>query len=541
MVRSLMLTLLATVGLATGLAVRTAPTAPPKPSAERLRAHVEFLADDLLEGRGTGTRGYDLAARYAESQFAALGLEPAGTGGGFWQPVPFLAARPVEDQCSLALVRGGATEPLVYRDDYLMRGDWLRDRWTLEAPAVYVGFGVSAPELGYDDYAGLDVRGKVVVMARGAPRTFPNDQRAYHAWQQLKDETAAAHGAAGTITFRLPEESRRMSWERIARMGVIPAMRWTDAEGRPHDTFAQLELDAVLGPEGVAKLFRGAPEPLDTVLARAAAGRPKGFELAVTVKAKRATNRWRVSSPNVAALLRGSDPVLAKEVVVVSAHLDHLGIGAPVNGDSIHNGAYDNASGSACTLELARLLRSMPRAPKRSVLFLLVTGEEKGLQGAEYFTQFPTIDDEIVANLNLDMFLLNHPMRNVVAFGAEHSSLGGVAARAAAAVGANVIPDPAPEEVVFIRSDQFPFIRRGVPALFPEIAGADSAEAALDGEWYRTRYHQPSDDLGQTFDWAAGAKFTDFAMRTLLEIANAPKRPTWNPGDFFGERFRPKP
>jgi Zn-dependent M28 family amino/carboxypeptidase len=228
--------------------------------------------------------------------------------------------------------------------------------------------------------------------------------------------------------------------------------------------------------------------------------------------------------------------------VVFSAHLDHLGIGVPVNGDSIHNGAYDNATGCGSLIELARAFAALPERPRRSILFLAVTGEEKGLQGSDYFAHFPTVPaDRIVADVNMDMFLMLEPMPDVIVFGGEHSSLGPMAARAARAAGLSPIPDPMPEEVIFVRSDQFPFVRQGIPAAYPVLSGAgrvapgDSLSPLQ--RWRRTIYHTPQDDITQTMDLESGAKFMRMQFLLGLEVANAPARPTWNRGDFFGDTF----
>jgi Zn-dependent M28 family amino/carboxypeptidase len=278
------------------------------------------------------------------------------------------------------------------------------------------------------------------------------------------------------------------------------------------------------------------------VFEAATAGRAQGFDLPARMRAWSRTMHGRVESPNVVGLLRGSDPGLRDEVVVLTAHLDHLGIGVPMKGDSIHNGAYDNATGCGALIEIARAMAALPDRPRRSFLFVAVSGEEKGLQGSDYFARFPTVPAErIVADINMDMFLMLEPMPDVVVFGGEHSSLGEVAARAARSVGLRTVPDPAPEEVVFIRSDQFNFVRQGIPAVFPVLSGANTV-APGDSlspvqRWRRTIYHTPLDDMTQTMDMESGARFMRMQFLLALEVANATARPTWNRGDFFGDTF----
>jgi len=257
----------------------------------------------------------------------------------------------------------------------------------------------------------------------------------------------------------------------------------------------------------------------------------------------RVTKHQRTASPNVAGVLRGSDPKLARECVVVSAHLDHLGISEPVNGDSINNGAYDNASGTAMMLETARAFTALKVKPKRSIVFLSVTGEEKGLQGSDYFAQHEAPDSmDVVADLNLDMVLMLRPVKQVVAIGAQHSTLGAVMEKAAAAAGLELVPDPMPQEVVFVRSDQFSFVKQGVPAVFPVSANDGSVEGGSEvAHWRTDHYHSPNDDLSQPFDWASGARFTAMAFWATWLVADTPQAPRWQPGDFFGTRFGPRP
>lgn len=508
--------------------------------AHGLEAHIRFLADDLLEGRGTGTRGYDLAARYVAAQYRSFGLEPAGAGdSSYLQPVPYLAGRLDEDASELLLVRDGGTDTLAIAEDFVLSADLLRDKWTTDAPLAFVGYGVSAPELGYDDYADVDVQGRVLLMFRGAPPKFDHDQRAYYSNSIVKEQLAAAHGAAGILLVRRPDEEKRVAWDRVVRQGRLPAMRWTDEQGAPSNTQALLTLNGTLAREPLDAFFWHAPRTLEQAFADGDSSRAQGFLLVPRIHAVRTTTRWRANSPNVVGLLRGSDPKLAKECVVLSAHLDHLGISTPVHGDSINNGAYDNASGTAMMLEVARAFASMKARPKRSVLFVAVSGEEKGLQGSDYFARHDAPRDlRIVADVNLDEVLLLGPMTHVIGFGAEHSSLGPVLARAAVRNGLTLQPDPRPEEVVFVRSDQFSFVKQGVPSIFPVSGGDGTPDAA--NEWDRTRYHSPSDDMTQVFDWPSGVRFMRMAFETAWTVADDPKAPSWNPGDYFGQRFGTK-
>lgn len=509
-------------------------------SGERLRADVAFLADDMLEGRGTGTRGYDLAAKYVAARFGTLGLEPAGKD--YLLPVPFRCATLVEAGSSIALTGPGADKPLQLAVDALLYPDLVRTAGTVAAPLVYVGYGVSAPELGYDDFAGVDVRGKVLVEFRGAPPRFPHNERAYFSNSLIKEQMAAERGAIGILSLLKPSDAARSPWARSVRQSRLPSCKWTDEKGVPANTTATFELSGSLSPSGEEALFAGAPATFAAVAADAEASRVHSFPLAVGVKARRETKHVELVSPNVGGILRGRDPKLAGEAIVVSAHLDHLGISEPVNGDRINNGAYDNASGTAMMMELARAF-SRSGAPKRSVIFLAVTGEEKGLQGSDYFARHAAPAGlRVVGNVNVDEILLLRPVTKVIAFGAEHTTLGPLLERAAGMVGLAVVPDPMPEEVIFVRSDQFSFVKQGVPGIFPVSAmdGTPEAEAA-DRKWNLEVYHGPGDDMTQVFEWESGARFARMAYLTTWLAADAVEAPRFNAGDFFGAKFAKKP
>ena len=507
-----------------------------------IRAHMAFLAGDLLEGRGTGTRGYDLAAHYVATQFAALGLEPAGESGGYFQPVPLRRADLIESAASAVLLGPGGTKKLTYGTDFIFSKDPVHEETRLEAPLVYVGYGVTAPEFNYDDYAGVDVRGKVIVYLRGAPPRFPHNELAYYSDQDIKLRNAVERGAVGALALRTPRASSRFPWSRVALNNHVPGMYWMKRYGGVAGTFPEIQVSGTLSESGATKVFARAPHTLDEVFQAAEESRPLAFDLAYSGRFQRKTRHSQVQSPNVAGLLPGWDPRLKKEVVVVSAHLDHLGIGGVADGDSIYNGAYDNASGIAVMLELAKAIKSLSRPPKRSILFLAVTGEEKGLLGSEYYAEYPTLPlENLVADVNLDMFLMLHPFLDVIAFGAEHSSLDRSVRRAAGALRVLVTADPEPQETIFIRSDQYSFVKKGIPSVFL-VGGHDAGDRGhhgreIDDAWGRDVYHSQKDDMNQQLDFEAGARFARLNFHLLMEVANEQKRPEWNAGDFFGERF----
>ena len=503
-----------------------------------LEGHVRFLADDLLEGRGTATRGYDLAARYVIAQYRRIGLEPAGVDGSFLQPVPLRRATLRRAESGVSLTVQGRRHDLRIERDYLMSADTYARETEVNAAIVFAGYGITAPDLGYDDFAAIDARGKIVAVLSGAPPAFPHTLRAHYSSSRVKDANMAAHGAVGVLTIRTPVDERRATWEKIAPQSRQPSIRWIGADGIPDGVTPELRGAATLNRAAAEKLFQGAPSPLAEVFDAAEKGKLRGFDLPARARIRRASRHESVSSPNVAGILRGSDPKLAREVVVLSAHLDHLGIGAAVQGDSIYNGAFDNATGIAALIEVAAALAATRPRPKRSVLFLAVTGEEKGLQGSSYFAEHPTTPiEDLVANLNMDMYVMVGTLREVVAHGAQHSTLAAVVRQAATTLGIHVVTDPTPEQVVFIRSDQYSFVRRGVPSLFVTGRGGASSQAALD-DWLRRVYHSPQDDLGQRMDYESLARFARLHLLMASRVANQPSRPRWNPGDFFGELYR---
>jgi hypothetical protein len=506
-----------------------------------VRSHVEFLADDLLEGREPGTRGYEIAARYVATELEALGITPAGERGTFFQPVPLLESKLREGELLLTTKGAPAPVALVAREDYVMPGDALRTEADVEAAVIFAGFGVTAPELGHDDYAGIDAQGKIVAILGNAPARFPSEPRAHFASLRLKAENAARHGAVGLLLVRAAEDEARTPWARLVQSADSGTVRWLHKDGRPESTFPEIRGSAVLSLAGTRKLFASSPVPLDEALARAAKG-PGPFALGATVRLKSRSEHRRFSSPNVVGRLEGADPALKDSYVVLSAHLDHLGVGAPENGDAIYNGAYDNATGTAVVLEAARALAALRARPRRSILFVFVTSEEKGLLGSDYFANEPTVPAEkIVADVNIDMPLLLYPIGDVVAFGAENSSLDGLVAKSAAETGLAQSPDFVPEENVFIRSDQYSFVRRGIPAVFL-VPGLKSSDPSADGakafqEFFARHYHRPSDDLSQPMDLGSAERFVRANVLIAYAIASDALAPQWKPGNFFGKTF----
>jgi hypothetical protein len=500
------------------------------PDGRRWWSHVAYLADDALQGRDTGSPGHRKAAEFVAREFAKLGLRPGGTDG-FLQPVELRSRAIDETHSRLALVRNGAEEPLRLGDDAVisLRVD---PAPSFDAPLVFAGYGLAIPELKHDDYQGLDARGKLVVYLRGAPPSIPGPLAAHAQSEGERSEAIRKAGAIGAVAIPNPKHMD-IPWERMALARFLPAMTLADPT---LDDNRGVRAGVTFNPPHADTLFAGSGHTFREILDAADAGKPlPHFEIPARLKATVAVTRAEVTSQNVVAVLPGADPALRDEFVVFSAHLDHLGVGKPIKGDAVYNGAMDNASGVASLLDVAALLKESGAKPRRSVLFVAVTGEEKGLLGSKFFAHHPTVGrGKIVADLNSDMFLPLYPLRRLTIFGVDESDLGADAAAVATALGIDIEPDPEPQRNVFIRSDQYSFIRQGVPSLMFKIGYVKgSAEEATFKAWLRDRYHAPSDDLEQPVDRAAAAAYDRFMARLLARVADRDERPRWRDSSFF--------
>jgi Peptidase family M28 len=503
------------------------------PDGQRWWSHVAVLADDKLEGRNTGTSGHLRAAEYVAREFARSGLKPAGTDG-YLQPVHLISREIDENHSSLSLIKGTEVEPLTLGSDAVisLRVD---PAPTVNADLVFAGFGLSIPEHSHDDFAGLDVRGKLVVHVAGAPTAIPGPLAAH---MQSAAERAALwkrHGAIGVVNILNPK-NMDIPWERLALARFQPAMVLADPAT---DDSRGLQLAVTVNPEHADKVLAGSGHTLREILSAAEAGKPlPRFAIPARLAATARVKRADVASQNVVAVLPGSDPRLKDEYVVFSAHLDHLGIGKPIKGDSIYNGAMDNASGVASLLDVAAMLHESGTRLRRSVLFVAVTGEEKGLLGSRFFANNPTVDaKKIVANINTDMFLPLFPLKKLTIYGLDESELGVDAAAVAESLGVSPQADLEPKRNIFIRSDQYSFIRRGIPSLALKV-GFDkgSPEELVAKKWLTERYHAPSDDLAQPVDKPAAGAFDVLVARLLERVANRDARPHWRETSFF-KRF----
>jgi len=507
------------------------------PDGKRWWLFVEDLANDQMQGRQTGSPEHRKAADYVAGQFQRAGLKPAGVNG-YLQPVKFNVRKLVESSSSLELVRNGNAETLALGEDANI-GIRVDPADSVEAPLVFAGYGLTVPEANYDDLKGLDLRGKIIVMITGGPADISGPLKSHYSFVTERNRFLKQAGVVGTVTIPNPK-SMDIPWSRQALARFQEAMSLADQALADN---GGLKIGITVNPERTGKWFAGSGHDLAELLALADAGKPlPRFPLTASLRAKVKVERREVESQNVVARYEGSDPKLKNEYVALSAHLDHVGVGEPINGDRIYNGAMDDASGVAALLDIAHSLRESNAKPRRSLLFVVVTGEEKGLLGSRYFVAHPTVSlKSIVADLNTDMFLPLYPLHIMTVFGLNESDLGDRARRIAQSLDVEVQDDPEPLRNVFIRSDQYSFIRGGVPSLMMTVGfKKGSPEETMQKAWLTNRYHAPSDDLSQPVDLKAAGDYIRILMRLAEDVANTDAKPQWKSDSFF-QRFRRAP
>ncbi|MCI0708458.1 MAG: M28 family peptidase [Ignavibacteriae bacterium] len=506
-------------------------------TADRLKEHVARLSDDLMEGRGPATRGDSLATQYILDQYRSLGLTPSGENGGYLQKVPIVGTT-IDHSAILEIKKGGQVQRLKFSDDFVaFTGTYQPTVTVSNADLVFVGYGIVAPEQGWDDYKDVDVRGKVLLMmnndpAGDDPNFFGGKARMYYGRWTYKYEIAAKKGAVGAIVIHTTESAGypyqvvQTSWSRenfdLASDGGdgVKLKAWTTEDAtKKYLAMAGLNLEELM-KRGESKSFK--PIPL-------------GLKVSTTMKYRIRT----LETNNILGVLEGSDPELKSQYIVFSAHHDHLGIGEPVDGDSINNGALDNASGVSLMLNLARSFAAMPEKPKRSLLFAAVGAEESGLLGSKHFAQNPTVPvKEMAANINTDGLNIWGRTNDIAFLGWDRSTLKQDVDAVAAEMNMQVKPDPFPEKGYFYRSDHFNFAKVGVPCLSMESGTdyvgkpADYAKQMVE-TYTEKNYHQPSDELTSDWNFDGGIQQAEFIVRLTMRIANNPAMPAWNKGDEF--------
>ena len=509
------------------------PAALPAVSTAAMDAHLKYLADDLLEGRAPATRGGELAAKYVAAQFEALGLEPAGPDGSYFQPVALVGMMP---HPSLAWGKAGAARPLAYREDFVAWAERPESHIVADGAVVFVGYGVQAAEWRWDDYKDVDVRGKVLLMLVNDPglqdsTIFNGRALTYYGRWTYKLEEAARRGALGAILVHTTE-SATYGWDVVRGSWSVEQFKLDRPAAQSIAFAGWVTHDAAQAALAQAGLS------LDS-LTRAAARREfrpviTGLHVSVDVT----SGLRRVHAANVVARLAGSDPALAPQAVVFSAHWDHKGIGPAVNGDSIYNGAEDNASGVAAMLAIAQAAAQLRPRPRRTLLFVATTAEESGLLGSEAYVREPLIPlAQTAAVINLDVANVRGATRDIDALGVDRSTIGPMFEAAARSESLVVVHEP-DVRGSFYRSDHFPFAKAGVPAVSIEpgldFVGKPTAWGREQADLYnRMRYHQPSDEYRATFTYQGMAQEARVALRLAVAIANAPSMPEWLPRSEF--------
>lgn len=506
-------------------------------SASRIREHVKFLSSNSLEGRGVGQRGGALATEYIAAQFALAGLQPAGDGGTYFQKVPLIGVTPAS---AAELSATGADASVSFR--------WLRDfvgapqrqqpDTRFEAEAIFVGHGIAAPKWHWDDFKGVDVRGKVLVLfTNEPPSTDPKffDGRAltYYGRWSYKYEEALRRGALAVLIVHTTPTAG-YGWD-------VVRSSWSgqDLEEKLAPRENALALAGWLSREAGEKLLSLAGHHVDELLALSEKPDFRPISLGIKIRGDIPATVQPIETRNVAALVPGSDPKLKDQVVVYTAHWDHLGVGDPVKGDSIYNGAVDNATGCGILLELARAWAALPAKPRRSALFLAVTGEEGGLRGSGFYAHHPLFPPARTAvDLNYDAIYPWGRAKDVVINGAERTTLGPLAQAVAARLGLTVSPDSEPEQGHYFRSDHFSFAQAGIPAFSIDHATqfAGKPPDYYQKSWQdfnQNHYHQPSDEFHSDWDFTALQQAAEFGLVLGTDIANQDALPDWQPGDEF--------
>jgi Zn-dependent M28 family amino/carboxypeptidase len=497
---------------------------------EKSWVDVRVLADDAMEGRRAGTPGHRRAAEYVGQAFDKAGLQPGGDGGWF-QDVNLISRTIREENSSVTLVRANGERKIVLGPEAAinLRGNFVP---RVEAPLVFIGHGLKLPQYQHDDLAGVDVRGKFVVAFMSAPTAVPGAVGAHNGsglerWKVYRD--AGALGIIGILNPFMMD----LPWERAAATRLEPVL----ALGPPEaDLYAGMQGWIMFNPAQATVLFEGAPQSFESILATLKEGKalPR-FDLPAKVRIVTDAAVVTTKSENVIGILPGADKTLRGEHVVLSAHLDHLGVGSEGAGDKLYNGAMDNAAGIAGLIDIALELKAKKIAPRRSLVFVAVTAEESGLLGSRAFvSRAERKKIDMVANLNTDMFLPLFPLKHLTVFGLEESDLGADVRAVAESLGVAVQTDPQPLRNRFIRSDQYSFVRAGVPALALKIGfEPGSPEAEIEKKWFAERYHAVGDDLNQPVDLTAMGKYSELLQRLTLRVADRDGAPAWNKSSAF--------
>jgi Zn-dependent M28 family amino/carboxypeptidase len=507
-------------------------------SAENIRAHVKFLSDDLFEGRGPGLRGSELAAKYMATQFALYGLKPAGDDGSYLQQINFVGMKAIPGETSFSVVpQNGATVNLVYGDDYTVANQTLTPSVSVDAPIVFVGYGVTAPEFQWNDYAGVDVKGKVILCIVGDPpsddpKFFGGKALTYYGRWTYKFEQAARMGAVGALIIHRTDLAS-YGWDVVKNSNTSEKTFLRDDKNPRLEAASWIQLDVA------RKLFAASGMDLDTEMTAAGKRGFKAVELPLHLKARVTSTVRPFQSPNVVGILPGTNQAKPDQAVLYTAHFDHLGFVPGMAGDNIYNGAADNATGCGMLLEMARAWTESRIRPPHSVIFAAVTAEEQGLLGSEYLGQHPPVPAaQITLDINYDMVIPIGIPRQVNVNGAQRTTFFPTVEATAKRFGLTIVPDPRPAAGSYYRSDHFSLSRVGIPAFSIETGllyeGHDEAwgQKQMD-EFEAHDYHNFSDNYHADWDFRGNARLDRFGMELGWEALTEPKAIQWKAGDEF--------
>lgn len=509
---------------------------------DAIRAHLRFLSDDLLEGRGPGTRGDALATNYIASQLEAMGLQPAGDNGTYFQKVSLLGITTDAAKSSMQFTKNGTTfGPLAYRDQFVGGTQSQKDHVAIDSDVIFVGHGVVAPEYKWDDYKGLDTRGKTLIMlvddppaSDAEPDLFRGRARTYYGRWTYKYEMGTKLGADAVILIHTTDAAG-YGWQVVRNS-------WTGEQAyvKLHEGAKGLGFAGWITENVAQDLFKTAGLDLATLTKMAASRDFKPVPLGIKLNADLTSTIRPFDTSNVVAKLEGSDPQLKNEAVLYTAHHDHLGIGTPdPDGDTIYNGAIDNASGSATILEVAHAWSEATPRPKRSILFAFVAAEEQGLLGSQYFGEHPPIPaGRIIMGLNIDALNLFGDVGSVTMIGIDRTTFFPTAQRVTKDLKLTIVPDQAPEQGSYYRSDHFSLAKVGVPSFsvkqgYDVVGKPPEWGHALSQEYRDKHYHQPSDEFDATWNFGSATQMARLVLLLGWEAANAADKPMWVPGEEF--------
>ncbi len=511
-----------------------------------IKAHVTYLADDKLLGRQPGKPGYQMAVDYVVDQFKKLGLKPQGENNGYLQKVILRNTKLLKEKSNVVLIfPSGKAKNLILGEEINLYPHPEKKTVDLSAPLVFVGAGFDATKLGFNDYKNIDVKNKIVVIMRKIPEKVSENVKRHLTYSSTYQEFAAKNGAVGMIIcyYTLTPTQFKTGATSILNSGLSASVNAKgDRVSSSQVLGGKMQFVASVSVSILKELMQNEDSSFDSTWHQLERGEYVSKSLKSTIKIHYESKFDDIVSYNIIGKIEGSDPKLKKEYVIHSGHLDHIGVSKPINGDSINNGAHDNASGIACSLEIARMYATLKAKPKRSILFVFCTAEEMGLLGSGYFAKYPTVPvKNLVADVNMDMPTIIAPLESVAPLGAEHSSLWNVVEQAATALNLKIETDPDPAEGRFVRSDQYNFLKAGIPALHIKygykFSNPDLHLFEKVKIFRENHYHKPSDNVNDSFVWAAGRKYAQVNFLVSYLVAQNPIRPNWLKGDFFNPDF----